>query len=206
VNAVTPAAGLHPVFTSPNLERCRHIRGDLKLSICLHELGHFLVAREHKAPFAAITLPDLSPGVNSDAPVHEPSTMVSTAGLSQRAKLGIVVAGYAGELCLFDQEYVRAGMEIHVCAAACANDAAAIVKVGRLPIKPPTDPGEIQHTLINCIQALGFEPYNMLYRDIGRFRRRVTRLHGLWEAHDYRGIAVAGDALDQLPSNMQAAK
>ena len=206
MNAVAPAAGLHPVFALPNPERCRHIQGNLKLSICLHELGHFLVAREHAAPFAAIVLPDLSPDVNPDAPAHEPSTMVSTAGLSQRAKLGIFVAGYAGELGLFDQEYVRGGKGIHVCAAACANDAAAIIKVARLPITPPTDPGEIQRTLINCIQALGFEPYNMLYRNIGRFRRQVTRLHGLWEAHDYRGMAVAGDVLDQLPSNMQSAK
>jgi hypothetical protein len=162
------------------------------------------VAREHKAPFAAIVLPDLGPNVNMNVPAHEPTTMVNAAGLSQRAKLGIFVAGYTGELCLFDQEYVRAGKEIHVCAAACANDAAAIVKAGRLPITPPTDPGEIQRILIGCIQALGFEPYNMLYRNIGRFRRRATRLHGLWEAHDYRGMAVVGDALDQLPSNIQA--
>lgn len=206
MNAATPAAELHPVFAMANPERCRHIRGDLKLSICLHELGHFLIAREHKAPFAAIVLPDLSPDVDPDAPAHEPATMVNTAGLSQHAKLGIFVAGYAGELCLFDQEYVRAGKEIHVCAAACANDAAAIIKDGRLPVTPPTDPGEIQRVLISCIKALGFEPYNMLYRNIGHFRRRVTRLHRLWEAHGFRSMAVAGDVLDQSSPNVQAAK
>lgn len=193
---VTPAAGLHPVFALPNPERCQHIRGDLKLSICLHELGHFLVARKHEAPFAAIMLPNLGPDVNPNAPAYEPSTMVNAAGLSQRARLGIFVAGYAGELCLFDKEYVQAGKEIHVCAAACANDAAAIVKDGRLPARPGSDPGEIQRVLIGCIQALRFEPYNMLYDDVAGFRRRVTKLHGAWQEQAFRGMAVTGDVLD----------
>lgn len=76
MNAAAPAAELHPVFAMANPERCQHIRGDLKLSICLHELGHFLVAWEHKAPFAAIVLPDLGPYVDANAPAHQPSTMI----------------------------------------------------------------------------------------------------------------------------------
>ena len=122
--------------------------------------------------------------------------MVNTAGLSQRAKLGIFVAGYAGELCLFDREYVQAGKEIYVCAAACANDAAAIVKVGRLPTRPLTSSAEIQRTLIGCIQGLGFEPYDMLCRNIERFRCQATRLYRLWKNHNFHGMALTGDALD----------
>jgi hypothetical protein len=191
-----PALALHPIFALPNPERCQRIRADRRLSICLHELGHFLVARKFKAPFAALALPDLGPDVDWNAPAHLPSVVISTKGLSQRAKLGISVAGYAGELCLFDKEYVQAGNEIHVCAAACANDAAAIVKDGRLPVSPGNDPGEIQRVLIGCIQALRFEPYNMLYDDVVGFRRRVTKLHGAWQDHGFRGMAVTGDVLD----------
>ncbi len=191
-----PAPGLHPIFSLPNPERSRRIRADRRLSICLHELGHFLVARKLKAPFAALALPDLGPDVDWNAPAHFPSVVISTKGLSQRAKLGISVAGYAGELCLFDKEYVHAGKEIHVCAAACANDAAAIVKDGNLPVSPGNDPGEIQRVLIGCIQALRFEPYNMLYDDVVGFRQRVTTLHGTWQGHGFRGMAVTGDVLD----------
>jgi len=191
-----PPPALHPIFSLPNPERCQRIRADRHLSICLHELGHFLVARKFKAPFAALALPDLGPDVDWNSPAHLPSVVISTKGLSQRAKLGISVAGYAGELCLFDKEYVQAGNEIHVCAAACANDAAAIVKDGRLPVSPGNDPGEIQRVLIGCIQALRFEPYNMLYDDVVGFRRRVTKLLGAWQDHGFRGMAVTGDVLD----------
>ena len=157
-------------------------------------LAALAVRRDHHA--AGYLVGNLGPDVNPNALAYEPSTMVNVAGLSQRAKLGIFVEGYAGELCLFDKEYVQAGKEIHVCAAACANDAAAIVKDGRLPVSPGHDPGEIQRVLIGCIQALRFEPYNMLYDDVVGFRRRVTKLHGTWQDQGFRGMAVTGDVLD----------
>ena len=193
-----PTSELHPIFALANSERCQRIKGDLRLSICLHELGHFLVAHGYEAPFAAIALPDLGPDVDQNAPAHMPATVVNTAGLSKSAKLAMCVAGYAGELCLFDQEYVRANGEHYTSVMASANDAAAIMRMDRKSFNPATaSHTDIEGILVACLRAVQFEPYNMLYRDVGHFRRRVSRLYRLWESHSFRGLTVTGDVLDR---------
>lgn len=193
-----PTSELHPIFALANSERCQRIKGDLRLSICLHELGHFLIAQGYKAPFSAIALPDLGPDVDPDAPAHMPAAVVNTAGLSKSAKLAICVAGYAGELCLFDHEHVQANGEHYTSVMASANDAATIMRIDGKSFDPATaSHTDIEGILVGCFQAVRFEPYNMLYRDVGRFRRRVSRLHGLWESHSFRGLTVTGDVLDR---------
>lgn len=193
-----PTSELHPIFALANSERCQHIKGDLRLSVCLHELGHFLIAQGYKAPFAAIALPDLGPDVDPNAPAHMPATVVNTAGLSKSAKLAMCVAGYAGELCLFDQEHVRANGEHYTSVMASANDAAAIMRMEGKSFNPATaSHTDIEGILVTCLRAVRFEPYNMLYCDVGHFRRRVSRLYGLWESHSFRGLTVTGDVLDR---------
>ncbi len=187
---------MHPIFSLPNPDRCRTIKQDVRMSICLHELGHYRVARHFGAPFAAIMLPELPVGPRADGPTFFPSTMLNTAGASQTQLLSIYVAGYAGELCLFDKAHVQSGGEIHVCAAGCANDAAAIMSIGKLPITAPNDTDDIQRVLVGCIQALQFEPYNILYGDVVGFRRAVSVLYAQWKAVGFRGLAFTGDTLD----------
>lgn len=187
---------MDPIFSLPHPERCRAIKQDVRMSICLHELGHFRVARHYRAPFAAIVLPELPVGPQSDGPTLFPSTVLNTAGLSQKQLLSIYVAGYAGELCLFDKAHMQSDGEIHACVAESANDAAAIVSIGMLPVAAPNDTDDIQRVLVGCVQALRFEPYNILYGDIVGFRRAVSVLYAQWKVVGFQGLAFTGDMLD----------
>lgn len=187
---------MHPIFSLPNPERCRAIKEDIRMSICLHELGHFRVARHYRVPFAAIMLPELPVGPRVDGSTLFPSMMLNTAGASQTQLLSICVAGYAGELCLFDKAHVQSGGEIHVCAAGSANDAAAILKIGKLSIVALKDTNDIQRVLVGCVQSLKFEPYNILYCDVAGFRRTASVLYAQWKAVGFQGLAFTGDALD----------
>ena len=189
---------MHMIFDRSNPERLRAIRDDFALSLCLHEAGHAWVARACGAPFTMLNLPDLSgqAQVQRSAPVvttDPPAVLASAAGLSRNDRICVLLGGYAGELCLYDHAYVAGGGEFFTCLDYSADDAAKIARILGLP-KPDTTVA-VEKMLVAALTGARHKPYTLLTRDLGGFRRWVSRLHAAWEREGFRSMGLRSDLL-----------
>ncbi|OHV14802.1 hypothetical protein BK022_23710 [Methylorubrum extorquens] len=189
---------MHAIFTHSNPERLRAIRGDLALSVCLHEAGHAWVARALRAPFTTLHLPDLGAPIQhtGPAPANEdalPAVLTSTAGLSSDDRISILLGGYAGELCLYERSYIEKGGQFFTQLDRSIDDAAEIARIlGRLE---PTTTLAAERVLVDAFVGVGRRPHTLLARDLSGFRRWVSRLHAAWEREGFRSMGLNSDLL-----------
>jgi hypothetical protein len=191
---------MHPIFALSNLARSRTVRENPPLSICLHQAGHVCVARALGVPFGLFGLPDLNTvgaGAQDAIRIGDdrlPSIAVGTAGLSGEAVMSILLGGYAGELCLYDRDYVAAGGDHYTRVLDSAADAARLATILGLPDEP-TSHDEIQAVLVAALLGLRYRPYDLLAGDLTGFRASVSRLHAAWEATGFRSFVVPENLL-----------
>lgn len=194
---------MHPIFNESNIARSRTIRENLPLSICLHEAGHVCVARALGVSGGLFGLPDLNAveaGTQDAIRIGTdrlPSVVVGTSGLSGKAVISILLGGYAGELCLYERDYIAAGGEHYTRVLNTADDAARVATILGLPGKPTTH-GEIEAVLVAALLGLGRRPYDLLASDLTGFRRCVSRLHAAWEVTGFQSFVVPEDLLPPL--------
>jgi hypothetical protein len=189
---------MHPIFALSDPERLCAIRNDLTLSLCLHEAGHAWVARALGAPFTMLHLPDLSGPARTYKPVLVgdavlPAVLVNAEGLGRRDRISILLGGYAGELCLYERSYLVEGGELFTRIAHSADDAAGIARLLGLP--EPADDAAVEGLLVAALKAADYWPYALLTRDLGGFRRWVSRLHAAWAAESFRRLGLLHDLL-----------
>lgn len=189
---------MHPIFALSDPERLRAIRDDLALSLCLHEAGHAWIGRALGAPFTMLHLPDLSGPARTYHPVRVgnevlPTVLVNASGLGRRDRIGILLGGYVGELCLYEPGYLAEGGEFLTRITHSADDAAAIARIlGRPEL---ADDAGVERLLVAALKAADYKPYTLLTRDLAGFRRWVSRLHAAWLAEDFRGLDLRPDLI-----------
>lgn len=189
---------MHPIFALSNPARLRTIRDDFALSVCLHEGGHAWVARELGAPYTTLHLPDLNDATGNAevAPANDtelPAVMVNAAGLSRNDRICVLLGGYAGELCLYDRDYIAGDNAFFTRLSHSADDAAGIARTLGLP-EPVTIPA-VEKMLVAALKGARNKPYTLLTRDLAGFRRWVSRLHAAWEREGFRGVGLRADLL-----------
>ena len=187
---------MHPIFAMNNRDRMKEISRNIPLSMCLHEAGHFLVARAIGVQFNLLRLSDF---LHADDAVHDnvraedsSAVMINRAGLSERDLISIVLGGYVGELCLYDESYIKSGGAYFTRIVNTANDAAELARIQpRLRASPPRTHREIEKLLIDSLKAVQHRPYLLLARNLKGFRESVSNLHARWEAVKFRALVGA---------------
>lgn len=188
---------MHPIFALSNPARLRAIHDDFALSVCLHEGGHAWVARALGAPYTTLHLPDLSGRTGVEQATTDdatpPAVLVNAAGLSRTDRISVLLGGYAGELCLYDRDYVASGGAFATRLDHSGNDAAGLARILGRP-EPTTIPS-IERVLVEALIGVRHRPYALLARDLAGFRRWVSRLHAAWEQEGFRGLGLRADLL-----------
>lgn len=89
--------------------------------------------------------------------------------------------------------YLVEGGELFTRIADSADDAAGIARLLGLP--ETADDAAVEGLLVAALKAADYRPYALLTRDLGGFRRWVSRLHAAWAAESFRRLGLLDDLL-----------